>query len=329
MKKNQLQQGPYLLAETMVNAGHTKSFEIPAFRLPTQTMISLPIHVIHGVRPGPTLGLCAAIHGNEINGIETIRRITQVIDPKKLSGTIIATPVVNVFGFINDSRYLPDRRDLNRSFPGSKRGSMASRLAFLFRTEVVDRCNYIIDYHTASVGKKNYPQIRCDLFDGDSKELAKVFNAPLILHSKKIAGSLRELAVENECNLLVYEGGEPSRFDEKAISLAVRGTFRVLSKLKMHPAVTESHKEDLKIKTLICNETSWIRAPRSGIFRANYKLGERVKDKCVLGTINDIFGNSLGNVRSHMNGIVAGIATNPSVHQGDALIHIGRIKEAS
>ncbi|MCB0326016.1 MAG: succinylglutamate desuccinylase/aspartoacylase family protein [Bdellovibrionales bacterium] len=311
---------PYLLAGHSIAPGSQKNFELPAFRLPTQTMISLPISVIHGQKPGPTLGLCAAIHGNEINGIESIRRITEKLDPKNLSGTVICVPVVNVYGFMSDSRYLPDGRDLNRSFPGSNRGSMASRLAFLFRTEVIERCDHVIDFHTASSGKKNHPQIRCDLTHQSSFNLAKVFAAPLIVHSKTISGSLRECAASTDCSMLVYESGEPSRFNQRSVQIAVEGCFRVMRRLKM---VTKD-PEAKKGKSVICEETRWIRASRSGIFLSHVDLGDRVKNHQIIGSINNIFGKPLSNIRSPYAGVLVGISTHPSVHQGDALIHIGK-----
>ena len=184
-------QPPLEIGGVQVAAGTRGRVDIPVARLPTGTWLTLPVSVIHGQSPGPTIWLSGTIHGDELNGIAIIREINRQADPKLLSGTILAVPIVNVFGLIIESRYLPDRRDLNRSFPGSKRGSLASQLAHLFVEQIVRRCDYGIDFHTGSGGRTNLPQIRCNLDDARTRELAEVFSAPLILNSKRRPGSLR------------------------------------------------------------------------------------------------------------------------------------------
>jgi predicted deacylase len=285
----------------------------------------MPVHVIHGRNPGPCLLVCAAIHGDEINGVEIIRRLLKHKTINNIKGTLIAIPVVNIFGFVSQSRYLPDRRDLNRSFPGSKKGSMAARLANILIEEIVDKCTHIIDLHTGATGKDNLPQIRAFLEeDEEIEKLARAFGVPVIIHTDLRDGSLREAARKRNIPVLLYEAGEALRFDEVAIRAGVRGVLGVMSCLEMRKQKTRKKNYN----AVISRETSWIRAHDSGIFRSIVPLGASVEKGGVLGYINDPLGEIETKVTSSVFGIVIGKTNMPLVHEGDATFHIARYQEA-
>nr|WP_119261020.1 succinylglutamate desuccinylase/aspartoacylase family protein [cyanobacterium endosymbiont of Rhopalodia gibberula] len=306
------------IAGEAITPGECRRLELPIARLPTQTWVSLPITVINGLNSGPKLWLSAAIHGDELNGVEIIRQVVENVEPKLLSGTLIAVPIVNVFGLIGQSRYLPDRRDLNRSFPGSKNGSLASRLAYLFMKEIVSRSTYGIDLHTASMHRTNLPQIRANLQDSETRRCAQAFGAPLLVHAMTRDGSLRQAATKRGIPILLYEGGEALRFDKEAIRMGVEGIERVMEYLEMYQFFV--HKNP--VKSIEVDKSKWIRASRSGIFRLEVTLGEKVLKKQKLGIIADAFGESSIKVRASVNGIVIGYTQNPLVNQGDGIVHL-------
>ena len=298
--------------------GQRRRIEIPVSRLPTQTLISLPVVVIHGTEPGPRLWLSAAIHGDEINGVDIIRQVLEIIKPKKLKGTLLAVPVVNVFGFIEQSRYLPDRRDLNRCFPGSPQGSLASRLAHLFMTEIVNQSTHGIDLHTAAQPRTNLPQIRANLDDPETYRCAKAFGAPLLIHANTRDGSLRQSASKKGIPILLYEAGEALRFDTESIRVGVEGIFRVMETLEMY----ENPFFSPQTNSIEIRETKWVRGPSSGIFHLQVKLGQTVEKRELLGVITDTFGDTNIKVRSPQAGIVIGHTQNPLVNQGDGIINL-------
>ncbi len=301
-----------------VPAGERRSIEIPVARLASGSWVKLPLVVVHGARPGKWLWLSAAIHGDELNGVEIIRRVLAELDARSLAGVVVAVPVVNVFGFLEQSRYLPDRRDLNRSFPGSPRGSMASQLAHLFMREVVARCEYGIDLHTGSAGRKNLPQIRADLGDDEARRCALAFGAPVALHARLRDGSLREAAVRRGIHTLLYEAGEALRFDRRSIEVGVAGVMRVLAALDMVSGERAPGQVPLELRA-----SRWIRAAHSGLLWLDVELGERVRRGQVIGAISDVVGTTRLKVRAHAAGIVVGLTTNPMVNRGDAIVHIG------
>lgn len=309
------------ISNTLIPAGRKQRLEIPIARLPTQTMLSLPVTVITGIRPGPRLWLSAAIHGDEINGVEIIRRVLAQISPSQLSGTLIAVPIVNVFGFIEQSRYLPDRRDLNRSFPGSPRGSLAARLAHLFMREVVSQCTHGIDLHTASHHRINLPQIRANLTDAETRRCAQAFGAPIMIQSATRDGSLRQAAARRGIPILLYEGGEALRFDREAIAMGVSGILRVMVSLDMYAGAVEA----AMIPSVEVRSTRWIRASHSGILHMGADLGDRVGKKQRLGSISDAFGDKTFEVVAPCDGVVIGCTRNPLVNQGDAIVHVAMI----
>jgi predicted deacylase len=231
---------PVLPAESLVVGGESVppgkrlKLDVPVARLPTGTMLSLPVTVINGKKPGPRLWLSAAIHGDELNGVDIIQKVVKALKPHHLSGSVIAVPVVNVFGLLEQSRYLPDRRDLNRSFPGSARGSLASRLANLFMKEVVSQCTHGIDLHTAAIHRINLPQVRANLEDEATYHFAKAFGAPIMLHASHRDGSLRQAAAKRHIPTLLYEAGEALRFDAEAIQMGIDGIYRAMAHLGMY-----------------------------------------------------------------------------------------------
>jgi len=298
-----------------------KRLEIPVAGLPTQTMLSLPVAVVNGGQPGPRLWLSAAIHGDEVNGVEIIRQVLKQVPAKKLTGTLIAVPIVNVFGFIEQSRYLPDRRDLNRSFPGSSRGSLAARLADLFMKEIVSRSTHGIDLHTASDHRINLPQIRANLQDPETNRCARAFGAPVMIHANTRDGSLRQAATKKGIPVLLYEGGEALRFDPDAIEVGVQGILRVMTLLGMYHEAIEPPPE----RSLFVQKTQWVRASRSGILRLRVQLGQQVEKKQSLGAIADPFGETTSQVSASGKGLVIGYSQNPLVNQGDAIVHLATL----
>lgn len=306
------------IAKEIVAPGQLRRFELPVSRLSTQTLVSLPVTVVNGVEPGPKLWLSAAIHGDELNGVEIIARILGRVNPQKLRGTIIAVSIVNVFGFIEQSRYLPDRRDLNRSFPGSENGSLASQLAHLFMREIVERSTHGIDLHTAAVHRINLPQIRANLEDEATYNCAKAFGAPLMIHSKTIPGSLRHAATKKHLPVLLYEAGEALRFDPFAIEVGVKGILRVMNCLEMYQDELVSGAAE----SLESRSSKWIRASCGGIFHLEVNLGEKVIKKQELGFITNAFGEKRVSVKAGVSGIVISHTQNPLVNQGDAIIHL-------
>ncbi|MDY0387624.1 MAG: M14 family metallopeptidase [Methanolobus sp.] len=313
------------IAGTSIQPGTRQTIELPIPSFYTHTSASMMLHVIHGRKPGPCMLICAAIHGDEINGVEIIRRILKHKTIDRIKGTIISIPVVNVFGFVAQSRYLPDRRDLNRSFPGSKHGSMASRLANIMMTEIVSQCTHVIDLHTGAVARENLPQIRACLKDQPETEaMARAFGVPVILNSDVRDGSLREAAYEHDIPVILYEAGEALRFDEVAIRAGVRGILGVMSYLDMRP----KNKTKRKFQTLVSSSTLWVRAPESGILRLIVPLGQLVKKGDVLAYINDPLGEIETEVISPVSGIVIGKTNLPLAHEGEAVFHIAKYSKA-
>jgi uncharacterized protein len=314
-----------IIAGTRITTGSQATLEVTLPNLYTHTPMHMPVRVIRGRRDGPTLLVSAALHGDEINGVEIIRRLLAMPLMQRLRGTLIAVPVVNVLGFLSHSRYLPDRRDLNRSFPGSERGSLAARLAKLFLDEIFAKADYGIDLHTAAIHRDNLPQIRANLAVPEIRAMAEAFAAPVILDStdRLIDGSLRKVAHERGIPYLVYEAGEALRFDEIAIRAGVRGAVAVLRQLGMLPAGRGRGRH----RSVVVRQSSWMRAPQSGIVRAAKPLGAWVAEDEPLAWIGDPFGESDAPVRSRFAGIVVGRCNIPLVNEGEALFHIARIAE--
>jgi len=315
---------PFVINGVEVKPGQRSSIDLSVGRLYTHSEITMPVYVVNGKRAGKRLFLCAAIHGDEINGVEMIRRILAMPSLRQLQGTLIAVPVVNVHGFIHTSRYLPDRRDLNRSFPGSAEGSLTARLAHLFMSEVVMNATHGIDIHTAAIHRNNLPQVRGDLDDPRVAELANAFGIPVLLSSVGPDGALRRVATEAGVPTILYEAGEALRFDELSIRAGVKGIVSVMRQLGMLP-VRASKRPPLR--PFIAHSSSWVRAPESGIIRVLVPLGARVAKGDALGIIADPFGEKERVVNAPVGGVIIGRADLPLVNEGDALFHIARFEK--
>jgi hypothetical protein len=316
---------PLVIGGEAVQPGESKIIEVPLPDLYMHTALSMPVQVIRGRREGPVLFVSAAVHGDEINGVEIIRRLIRSKSLKGLRGTLIAIPVVNVYGFLNQSRYLPDRRDLNRCFPGSIEGSLAARLANCFMNEVVAHCTHGIDLHTAAIHRDNLPQMRADLSNPDVEAMAHAFDAPVIVNSGLIEGSLRYAAQKANVPIIVYEAGEALRFNELAIRAGVKGVLSVMRSIGM---LTKS-KRVKKREPFVARSSVWVRAPQSGIFRMLVPMGASVSKGDLLGMVAAPYGkeNSETEVFASSSGIVIGRTNIPLVNEGEALFHIARFSK--
>lgn len=309
-----------------VAPGERQVIDLPVADLYTHAALYMPVQVINGRASGPTLFISAAIHGDELNGVEVIRRLLTQKVMDKLKGCLIGVPIVNVHGFVNQSRYLPDRRDLNRSFPGSAKGSVAARLAHTFVQQILEKADYGIDIHTGAIHRSNLPQIRANLDDPETLRLAEAFNVPVMINAAVRDGSLRGCAAEKGVPTLLYEAGEALRFDEVGIRAGLRGITSVMRELGMLP------KKKLRrtgIDPLMAESSSWVRAPLSGVVRIKTKLGQRVKQGEKLAIISDPFGEAEEALISPSAGIVIGQSNLPLAHEGDALLHIARFDSVS
>ncbi len=316
------------LGDVTVAPGSRASIDLPVAMLYTHAVLKMPVQVINGSRSGPTLFVSAAVHGDEINGVEIIRRLLGRKLLGRLRGTLLAVPVVNVHGFLDQSRYLPDRRDLNRSFPGSPKGSVAARLAHRFLNEVVLRSDCGIDLHTGTQHRTNLPQVRASLDQERTRSLARAFGAPVILDAAMREGSLRRSAADHDIPVLVYEAGEALRFDEICIRAGLRGILNVMTELGMLPAGTRRAR---RVEPIVAENSRWVRAPFSGIVRARIGLGQRVTRGQRLAVVGDPLGDREENVVAAHSGIVIGRSNLPLAHEGDALFNIAtfeRVTEA-
>lgn len=314
---------PLLIGDTEILPGTRKIVDFSLPPLSAHSDLHIPVHVIRGKRSGPCLLVCAALHGDEINGTEIIRRLVGLKSLSRLRGTLIAVPIVNIYGFIHMSRYLPDRRDLNRCFPGSEKGSLAGRLAYRFMQEIVSKATHGIDLHTAAVHRDNFPQIRANLEDPETLRLAEAFRAPLIIDAALRPGTIREAAVARGIPWLVYEAGEALRFDEVSIRAGVRGIINVMREIDM----LDKKKSAAAFAPRTVKSNFWIRAPQSGISRLVIKLGSQVNRDDILGYVADPYGENETPVVAPNTGIIIGRTNLPLVHEGDAMIHLARFRD--
>jgi predicted deacylase len=317
---------PAIVSGQEVSPGERARIDIPLPSLYTQTPVSMPMHVVHGRRPGPRLFVTAALHGDEINGVEIIRRLLQHHGLDHLHGTLLAVPVVNVYGYIRQSRYLPDRRDLNRNFPGSDRGSLTARLAATLINEVVAGSTHGIDLHTGALHRENLPQVRVALDSCEAMPaLARAFGAPVILDAELRAGSLRATAAERGIPLLVYEAGEALRFDEFAVRAGLRGVLGVMRHLGMIRG--RAGGRAMSRGPVIARSTLWVRAPQSGVLLSTTPLGAQVSAGDALGILADPLRSADEPVIAPVEGIVIGRTNLPLVTEGEAVYHIARFGE--
>ncbi|NSX55066.1 succinylglutamate desuccinylase/aspartoacylase family protein [Parasulfitobacter algicola] len=303
--------------------GTRRTIDLPVSVLSDHTPITMSVHIIHGRLDGPTVFVSAGIHGDEIIGVEIVRRLLRAKNLKTVRGTLIVIPIVNAFGFINHSRYLPDRRDLNRSFPGSESGSLASRLAHIFVTEIVARCDLGIDLHSAAIHRINSPQIRVSPENQKTLELANVFGAPIIMIAPIRDGSLRGAAKQLGKDVLLYEAGEGLRFDEMSVRAGVAGILRVLHHVNM---ISGKGIAKAKASPMLCPSSKWLRAPIGGLLRNFRADGALVRTGDLMALVSDPFGEREHEILAPFDGIIVGRAMMPIVNEGDAIFHLARVK---
>jgi predicted deacylase len=326
MTKSRKQEVEFItIGSVEIERGAQVRVELPITMLATQGALTMPVEVIAGEESGPILCVTSAVHGDELNGIEVIRQLIPLLSPQTICGTLVAIPIVNVPAFMTQSRYLPDRRDLNRSFPGSRSGSQASRIAHTLIEQVVKHCTHLIDIHSASMHRSNIPQIRASLNDDDVAGCARAFGAPVVVHSAERDGSLRMAAGQLGIPAIVYEAGEAGAFNNEAIDTGLMGVLGVMHWLNMispkdiHVKKLKRTKNDSMQEWQRCK---WVRATKGGLFRARVKPGQSVERDEFLGFIADAFGEGMSVLRAPQRGLVIGMTKNPVVGHGDALIHI-------
>ena len=309
----------FIINSQIIKPGEFKQIVLNSYELHTKTKIEIPVFVSRSKKKGPTLLLCAGMHGEETNGIEIIRKIITRDEIKNLNcGNIIAIPVINSVSFLFGSRELPDGRDLNRCFPGNKNGSFGSRIAYDIMKYIIPLIDFGVDFHTGGAKISNSPQIRCVFEFPENIALAESFSAPLIIDSKYREGTFRKEAAKKNKPILVYEGGESMRFDYTAINEGVNGCLRLMKNYQMID-IDVPNNYAVKIR-----KNTWIRANSSGLFHMNKLNGSFVSKDDLLGVICNPFGNIEHKVLSTTDGYIVGINNQPVVNQGDALIHIGQ-----
>ena len=306
------------IAGERIRAGEFKEIKINIARLPSHTQIDTPIYVYRSAVDGPVLALMAGMHGDEINGMEIVRRILDTGHHKVKRGTVLCMPIINVYGFLNYSREVPDGKDINRSFPGSKGGSLAARVAWHVTHDIIPNIDVGVDFHTGGAMRANYPQVRCVLEDEKNVKLAAAFNAPFTIDAPFRPHSLRQTAAKKEKHIIVYEGGESLRFDQHAIEHGIQGTLRLMRHLKM----IEWAPDPLEKNRLILS-TSWVRSRTAGLFQPTISCGDIIHKDQVVGNITDPFAEFKEKVKSHCDGYAIGLNNNPVINAGDALIHVG------
>lgn len=313
------QQALKLLSHT-INPGTSIQLNLEVVKLHTRTNVTVPIIIEHAKQKGPCILLMAGVHGDEVNGVEIIRRIITKKLNKPIRGTVICIPVFNVLGFLNLSREFPDGRDLNRMFPGSPKGSMASRFASKFMQEFTPLINYVIDFHTGSSERFNHPQIRCNVDEEETFNLAKIFNAPFVINSPEREKSIREALCSKGKKVLLFEGGKSKSFDKRAIQAGVNGAVNVMNYLGI---TNITYEQETDTKQVFIEQSKWVRSPYSGMFSTVAKNGMLVKKGEILGYVTDPYGDFEKKVKSPETGYVFCINTSPIVNKGDALFHVG------
>ncbi len=299
--------------------GTRRTVDLPVSVLSDHTPVTMSVQVIHGRRPGPVMFVSAAVHGDEVIGVEIARRLLRAPQLDTMRGTLMVVPIVNAFGFLNNSRYMPDRRDLNRVFPGSPGGSLAARLAHLFMTEIVARSEFGIDLHSAAIHRTNMPQIRVSASSQSTVDRANAFGAPVVIRAKLRDGSLRGAARDRGVDILLYEAGEALRFDELSARVGASGILRVMQSMGMVGAKGLPKRSSAPIQA---RSSSWVRAPAGGLLRSFKDAGENVDEGTLLGIVSDPFGESEVEIASPASGLILGRATMPIVNEGDATFHI-------
>lgn len=312
--------------DTSIAPGTAAAVDIPVSRVSSDHLVTLPVRILHGAQPGPVLFVSASVHGDEITGVAITRRLLDRLSPDKLCGTLIAVPIVNIFGFVANSRYLPDRRDLNRSFPGAERGSLAARLAWIFSSEIIARADFGIDLHSAALNRYNLPQVRISPDCSRAHDLAFAFSPPAIIASPLREKSMRAVALERGVEMLVYEAGEALHFDDFSLRVGVNGILRVMAAMEMCQL---REREEEIAEPVFATKSLWLRAPRGGIVDIQVEPGQLLEaGECVAVVANPV-GEEEEQVATPIGGIVIGLSRLGVVNQGDALVHIAELGERS
>jgi hypothetical protein len=309
---------PIIINGLSVFPGQKAEHILSSYMLPTHTVIDIPIYIFRSENPGPRVYFQGGMHGDETNGIEIVRNLIRnhdILNP--LCGTIILMPLVNVVAFLNSNRDLPDGRDLNRCFPGSRTGSLGSRIAWDITHTIIPQIDFGIDFHTGGAKINNFPQLRCSFDDTKGMEIAKLFNAPFVLNSPFRDKSLRREAAKQGKPLLVFEAGESMRFNKQAITEGVNGCLKLLNALGM--IKTEMPLEH----TILLRDSKWVRTKSSGLFRTTKRYGSFIEKDSIIGTIADPLGKKEFPLYAPDDGFIIGINNQPVVNEGDALMHIG------
>lgn len=309
----------FILGEEIL-PGKGAELSMNVARLHNQTQVQIPVIVERAKKEGPVLLLMAGLHGDELNGVEIVRRVLRNGWNKPNAGTIICLPVFNIFGFLNRQRALPDGRDLNRSFPGSKNGSLASQFAFQFMKDIAPLVDYVIDFHTGAAQRNNAPQVRCILTDPISLELAKVFAPPFIVHSGFISKSIRESLIKADRKVLLFEGGKANSIEEDIVQAGLNGVQHILRHLHMR-SFKENHISSQE--SIIIQSDKWMRSPISGMFQATVKNGTFINKGQVIGVVTDPFGHTEKKIKSPNSCYIFCINESPVVYKGDAIFHLG------
>jgi uncharacterized protein len=309
---------PLTVAGVVVEPGERRELAPAASESYTGDRTTLPLAVINGIEDGPRVFVTAAVHGDELNGIAIVRQLLDQVEPATLRGALVVVPIVNVLGVQIGSRYLPDRRDLNRSFPGSHTGSMAARIARLLLDEVIRGSDVGIDLHTAANHRTNVPQVRVAGHDAEARALAVAFGAPFVLDASLRPGSLRAAASERGVSVLTYEGGQPLRFDDEAIDVGLRGVLRVLHRLGM----VDTAPPPAEDAPMVLHASRWLRAERGGILELHVAPGDRIAPGDPLWTTVSPLGAERASVEAAEDGYVIGATTLPLVQPGQALLHV-------
>jgi predicted deacylase len=318
-----VKRAPFEIAGRKVAAGERVTIDLPVGSFTNHMPATMPVRVLHGRKDGPVMFVSAAVHGDEVIGVEIIRRLLRSRAISRIRGTLICIPVVNTFGFVGGQRYLPDRRDLNRSFPGGPNGSLAGQLAHLFTREIVDRSDFGIDLHSAASHRTNLPQIRFSSGNPATREAANVFGAPIVIEAPLREGSLRATAQDRGIDMLLYEAGEALRFDEFCVRVGLKG---ILNVLKLKEMIVGRSIGAPKRPPVWVTSSRWVRSPVGGVFRAMSATGDRVMKDDVLGYVSDPFGDTDQAVLSSDNGVIIGRTNLPFVNPGDALFHIAQVR---
>lgn len=313
---------PFTLNDQEVSAGQREQIALPVGTFLTHEELKLRVTVVHGKKPGPTLLLTAGIHGDEYNGTEIIRRILRNKRLSRLSGTLLAAPIVNRPGFVTRSRYLPDRRDLNRLFPGSANGSLGGRLARVLSEEVLPLADAVIDLHTGAINRPNFPQIRINPNSPETLELARVFDPPVMLIGQAREGTFRDTCFKQEKPSLLYEAGEALRLDAPSIRFGTEGILAVMQHLGMLPPIKRPRR---RTHTLVSHRSYWERSPAGGIFTPLVALGKAVEEGSMLGFVADPHGSKETPVTATRAGMLIGRTNEAVADEGDGLFHIAML----